>query len=43
MAWRETEKLALLMRMALMRVATMWDKLAPAKKRWSGRKQDGWN
>ncbi len=44
MARLGTNKLALLTRMALkMRITTMQDKLTPAEKRRSGRKQDGWN
>jgi DNA-binding NarL/FixJ family response regulator len=44
MARLGTNKLALLTRMALkMRITTMKDKLTPAEKRRSGRKQDGWN
>jgi hypothetical protein len=39
-----TDKAALLTRLALkMRITSMKDKLTPAEKRKSGRKNDGWN
>ncbi len=44
MARLGTDKLALLTRLALkMRITTLKDKLTPAEKRHSGRKNDGWN
>jgi DNA-binding NarL/FixJ family response regulator len=44
MARLETDKLALLTRLALkMRISSLKDKLTPAEKRRSGRKNDGWN
>jgi DNA-binding NarL/FixJ family response regulator len=39
-----TDKLALLTRLALKkRISSLKDKLTPAEKRRSGRKNDGWN
>ena len=44
MAKLETDKAALLTRLALkLKVSSMTDKLTPAEKRKSGRKNDGWN
>lgn len=44
MAKLGTDKTALLTRFALkLKVTSMTDKLTPAEKRKSGRKDDGWN
>ena len=44
MAKMGTDKAALLTRLALkLKVTSMTDKLTPAEKRKSGRKNDGWN
>ena len=44
MARLGTDKLALLTRLAIkMKISSMNDKLTPAEKRKSGRKDDGWN
>ena len=44
MAKLGTDKLALLTRLAIKnRVTSLTDKLTPAEKRKSGRKNDGWN
>jgi len=44
MARLGTDKLALLTRLTIkMRITSLSDKLTPAEKRKSGRKNDGWN
>jgi hypothetical protein len=44
MAKLGTDKAALLTRLAIqLKVTTMTDKLTPAEKKKSGRKDDGWN
>jgi len=44
MAKLGTDKIALVTRLALkMRITNMKDKLSPAEKRRSGRRNDGWN
>jgi len=44
MAKLGTDKIALVTRLALkMRISSMKDKLTPAEKRRSGRRNDGWN
>jgi len=44
MAKLGTDKIALVTRLALkMRISNMKDKLTPAEKRRSGRRNDGWN
>jgi len=44
MAKLGTDKLALLTRLAIkMRITSMRDRLTPAERRASGRKNDGWN
>lgn len=44
MAKLGTDKLALLTRLAIqMRITSMRDRLSPAERRVSGRKNDGWN
>ncbi len=44
MAKLGTDKLALLTRLAIkMRISSMRDRLTPAERRASGRKNDGWN
>ncbi|MFH1920684.1 MAG: LuxR C-terminal-related transcriptional regulator [Planctomycetota bacterium] len=44
MARLGTDKLALLTRLTIkMRITSLTDKLTPAEKRKSGRKNDGWN
>lgn len=44
MAKLGTDKLALLTRLAIqMRITSMRDRLSPAERRASGRKNDGWN